>query len=50
MRDQRTEITVIEERLTLLRWGVIAGGLALVLALYHQFKSLDADVASRMKG
>src|SRR5215469_10849796 len=25
-------------------------GLALVLALYHQNKSLDADAASRMKG
>jgi len=28
----------------------VAVGLALVLALYHQNKSLDADAASRMKG
>ena len=28
----------------------VAVGLALVLALYHQFRSLDADAASRMKG
>jgi len=28
----------------------VSVGLALVLALYHQNKSLDTDVASRMKG
>ncbi len=28
----------------------VAVGLALVLALYHQNRSLDADAASRMKG
>lgn len=28
----------------------VAVGLALVLALYHQYKSLDADAASRMRG
>jgi NADH-quinone oxidoreductase subunit K len=28
----------------------VAVGLALVLAFYHQNKSLDADAASRMKG
>ena len=28
----------------------VAVGLALVLALYHQYKSLDSDTASRMKG
>jgi NADH-quinone oxidoreductase subunit K len=28
----------------------VAVGLALVLALYHQYKSLDTDAASRMKG
>jgi NADH-quinone oxidoreductase subunit K len=28
----------------------VAVGLALVLALYHAYKSLDADAASRMKG
>lgn len=28
----------------------VAVGLALVLAFYHQYKSLDADAASRMKG
>src|SRR5512142_160593 len=28
----------------------VAVGLALVLQLYHQNESLDADVASRMKG
>jgi NADH-quinone oxidoreductase subunit K len=28
----------------------VAVGLALVLALYHQYKSLDSDAASRMKG
>jgi NADH-quinone oxidoreductase subunit K len=28
----------------------VAVGLALVLAFYHRYKSLDADAASRMKG
>jgi NADH-quinone oxidoreductase subunit K len=28
----------------------VSVGLALVLALYHQYKSLDTDAASRMKG
>jgi NADH-quinone oxidoreductase subunit K len=28
----------------------VAVGLALVLRLYHQFKTLDADAASRMRG
>ncbi|MEW6001231.1 MAG: NADH-quinone oxidoreductase subunit NuoK [Nitrospirota bacterium] len=28
----------------------VSVGLALVLQLYHRFKTLDADVASRMKG
>ena len=28
----------------------VSVGLALVLALYHQYKSLDVDAASRMKG
>ncbi len=28
----------------------VAVGLALVLALFHHYKSLDADEASRMKG
>jgi NADH-quinone oxidoreductase subunit K len=28
----------------------VSVGLALVLALYHQYKSLDADAASRMRG
>ncbi len=28
----------------------VSVGLALVLQLYHQFKTLDIDVASRMKG
>jgi NADH-quinone oxidoreductase subunit K len=28
----------------------VSVGLALVLALYHQYQSLDADAASRMKG
>lgn len=28
----------------------VSVGLALVLRLYHQYKSVDADAASRMKG
>jgi NADH-quinone oxidoreductase subunit K len=28
----------------------VSVGLALVLALYHRYKTLDADAASRMKG
>lgn len=28
----------------------VSVGLALLLALYHQYKSLDADAASRMRG
>ena len=28
----------------------VSGGLALVLELYHQYKSLDTDAISRMKG
>jgi len=28
----------------------VSVGLALVLALYHRYKSLDTDAASRMKG
>jgi NADH-quinone oxidoreductase subunit K len=28
----------------------VAVGLALVLQLYHRFKSLDVDIASRMRG
>jgi NADH-quinone oxidoreductase subunit K len=28
----------------------VSVGLALVLCLYHQFKSLDADAASEMRG
>lgn len=28
----------------------VSVGLALVLALYHRFKTLDVDAASRMKG
>ncbi len=28
----------------------VSVGLALVLQMYHSFKTLDADVASRMKG
>jgi NADH-quinone oxidoreductase subunit K len=28
----------------------VSVGLALVIALYHQYKSLDADTASRMRG
>ena len=28
----------------------VAVGLALVLRLYHQFKTLDADAATRMRG
>jgi NADH:ubiquinone oxidoreductase subunit K len=28
----------------------VSVGLALVLHLYHQFESLDADAASQMKG
>jgi NADH-quinone oxidoreductase subunit K len=28
----------------------VSVGLALLLALYHQFKTLDTDAASRMKG
>jgi NADH-quinone oxidoreductase subunit K len=28
----------------------VAIGLALVLQLYHRFKSLDVDIASRMRG
>lgn len=28
----------------------VSVGLALILALYHQYKSLDADAADRMRG